>query len=49
MATHDPQAAEACDGELHLDDGVPTWVRQLGGSQPDPDEDHAQHGRHRAD
>jgi putative ABC transport system ATP-binding protein len=49
MATHDPQAAEACDGELHLDDGVPTWVRELGGSQPDPDEDHAQHGRHRAD
>jgi putative ABC transport system ATP-binding protein len=30
MATHDPQAAEACDGELHLDDGVPTWVRPLG-------------------
>lgn len=29
MATHDPQAAEACDGELHLDDGVPTWVRSL--------------------
>jgi putative ABC transport system ATP-binding protein len=31
MATHDPQAAEACDGELHLDDGLPTWVRRLGG------------------
>jgi putative ABC transport system ATP-binding protein len=29
MATHDPQAAEACDGELHLDDGHPTWVRPL--------------------
>jgi putative ABC transport system ATP-binding protein len=29
MATHDPQAAEACDGELHLDDGQPTWVRAL--------------------
>jgi putative ABC transport system ATP-binding protein len=29
MATHDPQAAEACDGELHLDDGQPTWVRPL--------------------
>jgi putative ABC transport system ATP-binding protein len=33
MATHDPQAAEACDGELHLDDGVPTWVRPLGVSR----------------
>ncbi|HET8615985.1 MAG TPA: ATP-binding cassette domain-containing protein, partial [Actinomycetales bacterium] len=30
MATHDPQAAEACDGELHLDDGLPTWARPLG-------------------
>jgi hypothetical protein len=49
MATHDPQAAEACDGELHLDDGVPTWVRELGGARPDPDEDQPPHGRHRAD
>jgi putative ABC transport system ATP-binding protein len=29
MATHDPEAASACDGELHLDDGVPAWVRPL--------------------
>jgi len=29
MPTQDPQAAEACDGELHLDDGVLTWVRQF--------------------
>jgi putative ABC transport system ATP-binding protein len=48
MATHDPQAAEVCDGELHLDDGVPTWVRQLDGAPADPGEDHPQHGRHRA-
>jgi putative ABC transport system ATP-binding protein len=42
MATHDPQAAEACDGELHLDDGVPTWVRELGPPadlDPDPNSD----------
>jgi putative ABC transport system ATP-binding protein len=48
MATHDPQAAEACDGELHLDDGVPTWVRELEDARADPDEDQPQHGRHRA-
>jgi putative ABC transport system ATP-binding protein len=29
MATHDPEAAAACDGELHLDAGVPEWVRPL--------------------
>ncbi|WP_460446399.1 ABC transporter ATP-binding protein [Angustibacter aerolatus] len=29
MATHDPDAAAACDGELHLDDGVPHWRRPL--------------------
>jgi putative ABC transport system ATP-binding protein len=29
MATHDPDAAAACDGELHLDAGVPQWVRPL--------------------
>ena len=29
MATHDPEAAAACDGELHLDAGVPQWVRPL--------------------
>jgi putative ABC transport system ATP-binding protein len=29
MATHDPEAAAACDGELHLDAGVPDWVRPL--------------------
>jgi putative ABC transport system ATP-binding protein len=45
MATHDPQAAEACDGELHLDDGVPTWVRPLPSSSPDDD---PPAGRHRA-
>jgi putative ABC transport system ATP-binding protein len=33
MATHDPEGAEACDGELHLDDGVPTWVRPLPGQE----------------
>lgn len=27
MATHDPEAAELCDAELHLDEGVPSWVR----------------------
>ncbi|KQW53174.1 ABC transporter ATP-binding protein [Nocardioides sp. Root1257] len=30
MATHDPEAAEQADGELHLDEGVATWVRPLG-------------------
>jgi putative ABC transport system ATP-binding protein len=56
MATHDPQAAEACDGELHLDDGVPTWVRELDARpdadaelDPDADEGQSQHGRHRVD
>jgi putative ABC transport system ATP-binding protein len=31
LATHDPETAAACDGELHLDAGVPRWVRVLGG------------------
>ena len=30
MATHDPEAAEQTDGELHLDEGVATWRRPLG-------------------
>jgi putative ABC transport system ATP-binding protein len=30
MATHDPEAAEHTDGELHLDEGVATWRRPLG-------------------
>ncbi|WP_395659848.1 ATP-binding cassette domain-containing protein [Nocardioides sp.] len=30
MATHDPEAAEQTDGELHLDAGVATWVRAPG-------------------
>jgi putative ABC transport system ATP-binding protein len=30
VATHDPEAADECDGELHLDQGRPTWVRPLG-------------------
>ncbi|MFC4784807.1 ABC transporter ATP-binding protein [Nocardioides sp. MAHUQ-72] len=29
MATHDPEAAEQADGELHLDEGVATWRRRL--------------------
>jgi ABC-type lipoprotein export system ATPase subunit len=29
MATHDPEAAEQTDGELHLDEGVATWPRPL--------------------
>jgi putative ABC transport system ATP-binding protein len=29
MATHDPEAAEQTDGELHLDEGVASWVRPL--------------------
>ncbi len=29
MATHDPEAAEQADGELHLDEGVATWRRPL--------------------
>jgi putative ABC transport system ATP-binding protein len=29
MATHDPQAAEQTDGELHLDEGAGSWVRPL--------------------
>jgi putative ABC transport system ATP-binding protein len=45
MATHDPQAAEACDGELHLDDGVPTWVRPLPQADPSATDDpHAGEG-----
>ncbi len=27
MATHDPEAADETDAELHLDEGVATWVR----------------------
>ncbi len=34
MATHDPEAAAACDGELHLDAGVPQWVRPLSALDP---------------
>jgi putative ABC transport system ATP-binding protein len=30
MATHDQETAELCDAELHLDEGVPTWVRGTG-------------------
>jgi putative ABC transport system ATP-binding protein len=30
VATHDPEAAAECDGELHLDDGRAAWVRPLG-------------------
>ena len=29
MATHDPEAAAAADGELALDSGEATWVRSL--------------------
>jgi putative ABC transport system ATP-binding protein len=29
LATHDPEAAEAADGELALDSGEATWVRRL--------------------
>ena len=29
LATHDPEAAEAADGELALDSGEATWVRPL--------------------
>jgi putative ABC transport system ATP-binding protein len=29
VATHDPEAAGGCDGELHLDEGRPAWVRPL--------------------
>jgi putative ABC transport system ATP-binding protein len=29
LATHDPEAAAAADGELALDSGTATWVRQL--------------------
>jgi putative ABC transport system ATP-binding protein len=28
LATHDPEAAAECDAELHLDEGVATWVRR---------------------
>ena len=28
MATHDPEAAEQADGEVHLDQGVAAWVRR---------------------
>jgi putative ABC transport system ATP-binding protein len=27
VATHDPDAAAACDAELRLDEGVGRWVR----------------------
>ena len=30
MATHDPEAADEADAELHLDEGVGTWVRPPG-------------------
>jgi len=30
LATHDPEAAAAADGELSLDSGEATWVRTLG-------------------
>jgi putative ABC transport system ATP-binding protein len=30
LATHDPEAAAAADGELALDSGEATWVRRLG-------------------
>ncbi|MCW2775689.1 MAG: transporter related protein [Nocardioides sp.] len=30
MATHDPEAADQTDGELHLDEGVATWRRPPG-------------------
>jgi putative ABC transport system ATP-binding protein len=33
LATHDPDAAAACDAELHLDAGQATWVRREGGSE----------------
>lgn len=29
VTTHDPEAAEVADGELHLDDGLAQWVREL--------------------
>jgi putative ABC transport system ATP-binding protein len=29
LATHDPEAAEQTDGELHLDEGTATWRRPL--------------------
>ncbi len=29
LATHDPEAAAACDAELALDEGHGTWVRRL--------------------
>ena len=28
MATHDPEAAEQTDGELHLDEGTAAWRRR---------------------
>lgn len=31
LATHDPEAAAACDAELHLDAGIGSWVRELTG------------------
>ena len=30
LATHDPEAAAAADGELALDEGVASWVRPFG-------------------
>ena len=30
MATHDPEAAEQADGELHLDQGAAVWRRPIG-------------------
>jgi putative ABC transport system ATP-binding protein len=29
VATHDPDAAAECDGELHLDEGHATWPRRM--------------------
>jgi putative ABC transport system ATP-binding protein len=30
MATHDPEAADQTDAELHLDEGIATWRRAPG-------------------
>ncbi len=29
LATHDPEMAGSCEGEIRLDAGVPTWARSL--------------------
>jgi putative ABC transport system ATP-binding protein len=36
LATHDPDAAAACDAELHLDAGSASWVRRLETSSKGP-------------